>query len=97
MVWATARKAPIRAYFEFEAQPEPRIEYTARLDNARINRIPRFISASGNGRGIGVQRVRASVRAIIGAKRNRMGEEVDGRTGSFMKSFNPSAMGWRSP
>lgn len=26
IVWATARKAPIRAYFEFEAHPEPRIE-----------------------------------------------------------------------
>ena len=26
MVWATARKAPIRAYFEFEAHPEPKIE-----------------------------------------------------------------------
>lgn len=26
MVWATARKAPIKAYFELEAQPEPRIE-----------------------------------------------------------------------
>lgn len=26
IVWATARKAPIRAYLEFEAQPEPRIE-----------------------------------------------------------------------
>jgi len=26
IVWATARSAPIRAYFEFEAQPEPKIE-----------------------------------------------------------------------
>lgn len=26
MVWATARRAPIRAYFEFDAHPEPRIE-----------------------------------------------------------------------
>lgn len=26
MVWATARRAPIRAYFEFEAQPEPKME-----------------------------------------------------------------------
>lgn len=26
MVCATARRAPIRAYFEFDAQPEPRIE-----------------------------------------------------------------------
>lgn len=25
MVWATARRAPIKAYLEFEAQPEPRI------------------------------------------------------------------------
>lgn len=26
IVWATARKAPIRAYFEFEAHPDHRIE-----------------------------------------------------------------------
>lgn len=26
IVWATARRAPMRAYFELEAQPEPRIE-----------------------------------------------------------------------
>lgn len=26
MVCATARRAPIKAYFEFEAQPEPKIE-----------------------------------------------------------------------
>lgn len=26
IVWATARRAPMRAYFEFEAHPEPRIE-----------------------------------------------------------------------
>ena len=47
MVWATARRAPMRAYFEFDAQPEPRIEYTARLERARINRIPRFKSITG--------------------------------------------------
>lgn len=93
MVWATARRAPIRAYFEFEAQPEPRIEYTAKLDMARINRIPRFRSAIGYGRGIGVQRARARVRAAIGVRRKRAGEEVDGRTGSLMNSFTPSAMG----
>ena len=26
IVWATARRAPTRAYFELEAQPEPRME-----------------------------------------------------------------------
>lgn len=47
IVWATARKAPINAYFEFDAHPEPRIEYTAKLDRAIINKIPRFKSRMG--------------------------------------------------
>lgn len=41
--------------------------------------------------------MRAIVRASIGVKRNRTGEEVEGRTGSLINSFNPSAIGWRSP
>lgn len=97
IVWATARRAPMRAYFELEAQPEPKIEYTARLDTARIKRTPRFRSVIGKGIGMGAQSVRAKVRAIIGANRKRMGEDVEGRIGSFKKSFRPSAMGWRSP
>ena len=47
MVWATARRAPMSAYFELDAQPDPRMEYTARLDRARINRMPRFRSITG--------------------------------------------------
>lgn len=47
MVCATARRAPIRAYLEFEAHPEPKIEYTARLESARINSTPRFRSVIG--------------------------------------------------
>lgn len=47
IVWATARRAPMRAYFELEAHPEPKMEYTARLDKARINRMPRFRSSTG--------------------------------------------------
>jgi len=93
MVWATARRAPTRAYLEFDAQPEPRIEYTARLERARTNKIPRFKSATGWGMGIGAQRVRAKVRASTGVARNRKGEEVEGRMGSLIKSFTPSAIG----
>lgn len=37
--------------------------------------------------------MRARVRASIGAKRNRTGEEVEGRMGSLINSFTPSAMG----
>lgn len=47
--------------------------------------------------GIGDHRVSASVRAKIGVAKNRKGEEVEGRTGSLIKSFTPSAMGWRRP
>lgn len=47
IVCATARRAPMSAYLELEAQPDPRIEYTARLDRARINKIPRFRSRTG--------------------------------------------------
>ena len=97
MVCATARSAPTRAYFELEAHPEPRIEYTARLDSARINKMPRLRSTTGYGKGRGAQRVRARVSASIGARRNRTGDAVEGRTGSLINSFTPSAMGWRRP
>lgn len=97
MVWATARRAPINAYFELDAQPDPKIEYTARLDKARINRIPKFRSTTGYGIGIGAHRVSAKVRARIGAIVNKRGEEVEGRIGSLINSFSPSAMGCRSP
>lgn len=53
----------------------------------------RFKSVIGNGIGIGAQRVSARVRARIGVRRKRMGEEVEGRIGSLMNSFTPSAIG----
>ena len=62
-----------------------------------MKRIPRLRSASGYGRGMGVHSIKARVSAIIGAKRNKRGEEVEGRTGSLINSLIPSAMGWRRP
>ena len=97
MVWATARRAPIRAYSEFDAHPDPRIEYTARLDRARMNRIPRFRSARGYGRGKGVHSMRARVSASVGARRKRVGDEVEGQMGSLMNNLTPSAIGWKRP
>lgn len=93
MVCATARSAPISAYFELEAHPDHKIEYTARLDIARRNRNPRFRSARGNGRGSGVQIVSARSRARMGVVTNRRGDDVDGRIGSFVNSLTPSAIG----
>lgn len=97
IVWATARRAPMRAYLELEAHPDPKIEYTARLESAKINRIVRLRSVTGWGSGRGAQRVRASVKASIGASKNSRGEEEEGRTGSLINSFTPSAMGCKSP
>ena len=93
IVCATARKAPIKAYFEFEAHPDPRIEYTARLDRASKNSTPRLRLVTGCGIGMGAQRVKASVKARTGAARNKNGEEVEGRTGSLINNFTPSAIG----
>lgn len=47
IVCATARKAPMRAYFELEAQPDQRIEYTAKLDIANMKRTPKFMLMRG--------------------------------------------------
>lgn len=56
-------------------------------------RTPRFRSARGNGSGSGAQVVRARTRASIGIRINRSGEEVEGRMGSLVNSFSPSANG----
>lgn len=93
MVCATARRAPISAYFELDAQPDQRMEYTARLDMASKKSRPRLRSASGNGRGRGVQIEIARRRASMGVVINKIGDDVDGRIGSLMNSFTPSAKG----
>ena len=59
--------------------------------------MPRLRSTIGYGSGKGAQSVSARVKASIGASKNRTGEEVEGRTGSLINSFTPSAIGCRSP
>lgn len=97
IVCATARRAPISAYFEFEAQPDHRIEYTARLDMANMNSTARFILIRGCGMGRGIHIVRARVSARTGATINMEGDDVSGRSGSLINSFMASAMGWSRP
>lgn len=97
IVCATARRAPIRAYFEFEAHPDHMIVYTARLDRARINSMLRFILFSGCGIGSGVHIVRARVRARVGAIINSIGDDVNGCSGSLVKSLTASAIGCSRP
>lgn len=97
IVCATARRAPISAYLELEAQPDQRIEYTARLDIASINRTPKFMLMRGYGMGRGIHMVRARLRARIGARMNIEIEDVAGRSGSLIKSLMASAIGWSRP
>lgn len=47
--------------------------------------------------GMGAHKVMARVSASIGVRRNKIGEEVDGRTGSLINSFTPSAIGCKRP
>lgn len=49
------------------------------------------------GRGNGVHIIIARARARVGARINRSWEDVDGRMGSLINSFTPSAIGCRSP
>lgn len=69
------------------------MEYTARLDIARINSTPKFMLTKGCGIGRGVHIVRARVRAKIGAIINMEMDDVKGRRGSLVKSFTASAIG----
>lgn len=64
-----------------------------RLDRASKNITPRFMSDKGMGIGIGVQMIIANDKAIVGANRNSICDEVEGRTGSLVKSLTPSAIG----
>lgn len=97
IVWATARRAPMRAYFELEAHPDHKMEYTAKLDIASMNSTPRFMLISGYGIGRGIHIVMASVSAIIGAIMNMEVDDVAGRSGSFVNSFSASAIGCNRP
>lgn len=49
------------------------------------------------GRGKGVHMIIARVKARVGARINKIWEDVDGRIGSLIKSFTPSAIGCKSP
>lgn len=64
---------------------------------ARINSKPRLRFKTEWGRGRGIHMRRARVKAVVGVARNRKWDEWEGRTGSLVKSFNPSAIGWRRP
>lgn len=46
---------------------------------------------------MGDHKDKARVSARIGVAKNRKGEEVEGRTGSLMNSFTPSAIGCSKP
>lgn len=47
IVCAIPRRAPSRAYLEFEAQPAERVAYTLSLDTARKNKIENDITIEG--------------------------------------------------
>lgn len=67
------------------------------LERASMNSRPRFMSANIIGIGRGVQIESAINSASVGVRINSVGDAEEGRTGSLMNSFTPSAIGCRSP
>lgn len=55
------------------------------------------MSARGKGMGMGVHIIRASRRAMVGAKIKSIGDACDGRMGSLINSLIPSATGCKIP
>lgn len=53
----------------------------------------KFKSVKANGIGMGDQIIKASERAIVGAIKNKVCEDSEGRTGSLINSLMPSATG----
>lgn len=62
-----------------------------------MNSKPRLRFKMEWGRGKGIHMSRARVKAVAGVIRKRKCDEWDGRIGSLVKSFNPSAIGCRRP
>lgn len=97
IVWATARRAPNREYLEFDAHPDHRMEYTERLESARINTTLRLRLISGYGIGRGIHRLKAKARDSVGAIMNSDRDVDSGRNGSLINNFIASANGWMMP
>ena len=97
MVWATPRKAPIKAYLEFEAQPAANVAYTFNLERQRKKRRPNEKKNVGCIWGYKDHKERAIIRANIGAAMKGAGLERVGFDCSFRNNFKASAKGWSKP
>lgn len=62
-----------------------------------MNKMLRFRLEKGVGRGNGVHIIKARVRAEVGARINKICEDVEGRIGSLINNFTPSAIGCNNP
>lgn len=80
-----------------DAHPDHRMEYTAKLDMARMNKSPRLRLIRGLGMGRGVHKRRAVIKARAGAITYRVVVEVAGFEGSLVNSFIASAKGCSNP
>lgn len=61
------RRAPRREYFELEAHPAERVEYTLKLEIHKKNRIENVITIEGDEVGYKDHKVRARISLKIGA------------------------------
>lgn len=70
IVWAIARNAPKREYFELESHPAPKVGYTDILEIARKARVLKVNVVTEKYVGVSLHIIRAKHRAKVGAKKN---------------------------
>ena len=97
IVWAALRRAPRRAYFEFEAHPAIKVVYTLKLERHKKSKIPNSINTEGLEWGYSAHSIRARNSPSIGATKKGAILAKEGEVNSFVKSFKASARGCGSP
>lgn len=93
MVWAILRRAPNKAYLEFDLQPAIKVVYTFSLEMHKKNITPKEKKCVGYEEGYKYHINKARNKDITGVKRKGRRFEREGFDCSFLSNFRASAKG----
>src|SRR6266404_3925063 len=99
-ICALERRAPSKAYFEFDDQPARIKANTPTLDTASTNNIPMLtsvITAQSGPKGTTAMTMNAATTAMYGARKKIQRSAFSGIKSSFTSNFKPSAIGCSRP
>src|ERR1044072_9521394 len=99
-IGALDRRPPSNAYFEFDDQPASIKASTPTLETASTSNKPMLtsaITAQSGPNGMTEKTMNAEATAMNGPKRKIQRVALSGMKSSFVRNFNPSAIGGSSP